>query len=141
MKLSAKTNYAFRALLELVLHWPQDIPLQISSIASRQKIPLKFLTQILLELKQLGLVESVRGQKGGYLLVKAPQEISLRQVIQHFEKSYFSLRSRKQKKEANILASIMDEVEEQARGALDRITFDDIAARERNLKTVPMFTI
>ena len=77
MRISAKIDYACRALLELSLHWPNNIPLQINTIAQNQQMPVKFLTQILLQLKQIGYVQSVRGKKGGYLLAKAPQKIRL----------------------------------------------------------------
>src|SRR5262245_53536106 len=87
MKISAKTDYACRAILELALHWPNSVPLQISSIAGNRKIPVKFPTQILVTLKQTGLVESIRGQKGGYVLAKAPKDITLREVVANFEKA------------------------------------------------------
>ena len=71
MKISAKTDYACKAIFELVMHWPKPEPLAINVIARSQRIPIKFLTHILLQLKTMGMVESIRGQRGGYLLVKA----------------------------------------------------------------------
>jgi Rrf2 family protein len=70
MKLSAKSDYALRAILELSLHWPKNEPLSLTTIAKRQQIPLKFLSHILLHLKDIGLVHSLRGKEGGYLLAK-----------------------------------------------------------------------
>lgn len=69
MKISAKIDYACRALLiELGLHWPDNRPMQVSAIAKRQKIPMNFLVHILITLKELGYVDSIRGKSGGYVL-------------------------------------------------------------------------
>jgi len=84
MKISNRVDYACRAMIELGLHWPNKIPLQIQMIGQRQGIPINFLTHILISLKQLGFVESVRGKSGGYFLTKAPSEITLRQIISTF---------------------------------------------------------
>ena len=84
MKINAKTEYACRALLELSMHWPMTTPLQIQTIATHQKIPMKFLTHIMIQLKQLGLVQSIRGKMGGYILSKAPKDICLKDVFAHF---------------------------------------------------------
>ena len=83
MKISAKMDYACRALLELALHWPDLTPMQISEIAKRQEIPIKFLVHIMIHLKERGYVNSVRGNKGGYLLAKAPAEIHFGEVIEN----------------------------------------------------------
>ncbi|HJT20951.1 MAG TPA: Rrf2 family transcriptional regulator [Nitrospira sp.] len=80
MKLSKKSEYGLRALLELTaVHGKHS--LQRQEIAERQGIPLEFLEQILLALKRAGLLSSRRGMKGGYTLIKSPQDITLGQVI------------------------------------------------------------
>ncbi len=139
MRISAKTDYACRALLELALHWPNTVPMQIGTIADSQKIPVKFLTQILVSLKQSGLVESVRGQKGGYVLAKAPQEITLREVVVNFEKT--AVPSRLKQGKSDVFMNIWQEMEEETKKVLEKITFDDILKSERNLNKVHMFTI
>lgn len=80
MKLSKKSEYALRALLELTLVHGTST-LQRHQIAARQHIPVEFLEQILLALKRAGLLSSRRGMKGGYALIKSPDEITLGQVI------------------------------------------------------------
>jgi Rrf2 family transcriptional regulator, cysteine metabolism repressor len=80
MKLSKKSEYALRALLELTLAHDTAM-LQRQEIASRQHIPVEFLEQILLALKRAGLLSSRRGMKGGYKLIKSPAAITLGQVI------------------------------------------------------------
>jgi Rrf2 family protein len=80
MKLSKKSEYGLRALLELTLAHGK-LTLQRQQIATRQHIPIEFLEQILLALKRAGLLSSRRGVKGGYTLIKSPDEITLGQVI------------------------------------------------------------
>jgi Rrf2 family protein len=80
MRLSKKSEYGLRALLELALVHGKTM-LQRRDIADRQHIPVEFLEQILLTLKRAGLVSSRRGVNGGYELIKQPNEITLGQVI------------------------------------------------------------
>jgi Rrf2 family transcriptional regulator, cysteine metabolism repressor len=80
MKLSKKSEYGLRALLELTLAHG-SATLQRHDIAARQHIPIEFLEQILLALKRAGLLSSRRGAKGGYTLIKPPKDISLGHVI------------------------------------------------------------
>jgi Rrf2 family protein len=80
MKLSKKSEYGLRALLELTIAHGKTT-LQRHEIADRQHMPIEFLEQILLTLKRAGLVASRRGIKGGYTLIKQPKEITLGHVI------------------------------------------------------------
>ena len=80
MKLSKKSEYGLRALLELTQLYGKET-LQRQQIATRQQIPVEFLEQILLALKRAGLLASRRGIKGGYALIKSPNDITLGQVI------------------------------------------------------------
>jgi len=139
MKISAKTDYACRAVLELAVHWPNSMPVQIGAIAQSRKIPVKFLTQILVDLKQSGVVESIRGQKGGYVLARAPKEITLRDVVSSFEKAVLPARSKQGK--MDVFVGIWNEMEEEAKKVLERTTFGDILKNEHNLNKVQMFEI
>ena len=85
MNLTAKTEYACLAMLELAQHYEADRPVQLRVVAQRHGIPAQFLVQIFQELKRAGLVTSTRGASGGYQLVNAPQEISLAEVIDAIE--------------------------------------------------------
>ena len=80
MNLSAKTEYACVALLELAKHYGSQVPLQAKAIAQQHDIPPRFLVQILLQLKGAGLVSSTRGAAGGYELARDPQSIALADV-------------------------------------------------------------
>jgi Rrf2 family protein len=81
VKISAKTEYACIAMLELAASYGSGDPVRIRSIADEHGIPSRFLVQILLQLKGAGFVTSTRGASGGYQLVKPPEEISLADVM------------------------------------------------------------
>jgi Rrf2 family protein len=81
VKLSAKTEYACIAMLELAASYGSGEPIRIRKIAEDHDIPSRFLVQILLQLKGAGLVNSTRGAAGGYELIKSPDQISLGEVM------------------------------------------------------------
>lgn len=81
VKLSVKSDYAARAVLGLARHFPSGEALKAEELAARQSVPANYLVQILIELKAQQFVKSVRGKEGGYLLAKAPAEISLGDVL------------------------------------------------------------
>ena len=78
--LSKKTQYAFRALTHLVENYNKG-PVLISEISRRKKIPLKFLENILLELRKEGILESKKGKGGGYYLIHHPSKVPVARVI------------------------------------------------------------
>ncbi|MHC4573897.1 MAG: RrF2 family transcriptional regulator [Planctomycetota bacterium] len=80
MKLSTRTRYGIRALLEVALNHDKG-PLQTKIIAQRQTISVKYLEQLMTILKSGGFVRSIRGAKGGYLLAKPPNQIKLSDVF------------------------------------------------------------
>lgn len=85
VNLSAKTEYACIAVLELAARYASDEPVRIRDIAEKHGVPSRFLVQILLQLKGLGIVASTRGAAGGYQLVRPPSEITLEQVMSAME--------------------------------------------------------
>lgn len=80
MKLSSRVRYGMRAILELALEYGKD-PLQIKTIAEREDISNKYLEQLIAMLKAAGLVRSIRGPRGGYMLAKPPAEIQLKEIF------------------------------------------------------------
>ncbi len=82
MRISARTEYACIAILELAKHYGEGEPVRIRHIAARHEVPPRFLVQILLQLKGAGLVDSVRGAAGGYRLAHPPTQVSLGQVME-----------------------------------------------------------
>lgn len=81
MKLSVKSDYAARAILSLARQHPSERALKVEQIAAEQGIPANYLVQILIELKAAHVVRSVRGKAGGYLLARAPAEITLGDLL------------------------------------------------------------
>jgi len=78
--LSKKSQYAFKALAHLTENYKKG-PVLISEIAKKKKIPLKFLENILLELKKAGILESKKGKGGGYFLAQDPAKVKAATVI------------------------------------------------------------
>jgi Rrf2 family protein len=80
VRVSAKTDYALRAAVELAAA-PDDKPVKGERIARAQEIPLRFLENILMQLRHAGLVDSRRGADGGYRLARPANEVTLADVI------------------------------------------------------------
>lgn len=78
--LSQKARYALHALIVLAGHGGSE-PIMIADIARAARVPRKFLEQILLDLKRRGIVRSLRGRAGGYLLGRSPEKITFAEVI------------------------------------------------------------
>jgi Rrf2 family iron-sulfur cluster assembly transcriptional regulator len=81
VKVSTRGDYASRALLSLALHGAETSPTSVRDIAERTGLPQPYLEQILLALKGAGLVRSKRGVGGGYVLARAPGDITLAQIV------------------------------------------------------------
>ena len=79
MRISAKGEYAAKAVLYLSLHYPGVVT--IHEVAKSHRIPVKYLEHILLALKKAGLLKSRRGVRGGYTLARPPEEISIGEVL------------------------------------------------------------
>jgi Rrf2 family transcriptional regulator, cysteine metabolism repressor len=85
MKVGSRGDYGLRALVYLASVADRKEPVQIHAIAERQQIPEDYLRQLLVHLRLAGLVKSVRGPHGGYLLAKPPTAISMGEVIEVLE--------------------------------------------------------
>jgi Rrf2 family transcriptional regulator, cysteine metabolism repressor len=81
VKLSVKSDYAARAVLGLARHHAAGVVLRVEDLAAEQGLPPNYLVQILIELKAQGIVRSVRGKEGGYLLARTPAEITMGDVL------------------------------------------------------------
>ncbi len=81
VRLSVKSDYAARAVLELALHYQGGQSLRAEDLATAQDLPPNYLVQILIELKAQQIVKSVRGKEGGYLLARPPAAITLGDVM------------------------------------------------------------
>lgn len=86
MKISMKSDYGLRAVLDLARHYG-DGHIQSSDIAARQGIPEPYLEQLLTTLRKAGLIRSVRGPQGGHCLARPPESISVGDVVAALEGS------------------------------------------------------
>lgn len=93
MRVSAKADYAVRALLELAA--AEEPPLKRDEIAASQSIPVKFLESIMAELKHGGIVSSQRGADGGYWLARPAEEITVAEVMRVVEGPLASVREQR----------------------------------------------
>jgi Rrf2 family protein len=84
VRVSRRTDYALRALFTLVDHYG-GAPIPIRELARRNDVPKRFLEQIMLDLKTQGWVDSLAGVRGGYVLGKRPDKITLGEVVRHFD--------------------------------------------------------
>jgi Rrf2 family iron-sulfur cluster assembly transcriptional regulator len=80
MKLSTKSRYGTRLMLDMAQHY-QDGPIHLANVAKRQGISVKYLEQIIIPLKKAHYIQSVRGPKGGYSLAKPPEEITVGEIV------------------------------------------------------------
>ena len=80
MKLSTKVRYGVRAMIDLANHRQEAKPILVKSISERQEISKKYLESLLASLKAAGLVRSIRGAKGGYLLANDPDKVTMEQI-------------------------------------------------------------
>ena len=132
MRVSAKVDYAVRAGAELAAA-AGDGPVKGDAIAQAQGIPVKFLENILLDLKHAGLVQSQRGAEGGYWLAKEPADISVADVIRAVEGPIANVRGvRPEQVEyagaAEALREVWIAVRANLRAVLETVTLADLAA-------------
>ncbi len=145
MKISAKTEYACVAMLELAAQYESDRPVRIREIAERHKAPSRFLIQILLQLKGAGLVASTRGAAGGYRLTLPPDQISLGRVMESVEgpsdeEGQAGGHVASDSPAARILLQTWKEVAAVERKMLSGITLADLLDRAKQ-KNEPMYII
>lgn len=84
MKISTKGRYGLKAMFDLALNYG-DEPISLSSIAERRNISLSYLEQLVSQLKKAGIVKSIRGAQGGYILMDKPEKITVGQVLRALE--------------------------------------------------------
>lgn len=143
LDLSSKVEYALLALLELASHHGKKVPLTMSEITGKQPIPERYLEQILTNLRRAGVVQSQRGSKGGFVLVREPWQITLLEIVTLVEGE----RKEKETSEPPTLErSLVLEVWDQANAAsvevLRSYTLQDLCQeREVRAQQSPMYYI
>ena len=135
MKLSTRTRYGIRAIVELAQYQGKR-PLQLKAIAERQDISVKYLEQLMGLLRSAGLVRSVRGSKGGYALGRPPEQIKVGEVFRCLEGTVTTTECIEDqdfcKRSADCVArELWIEVEAAIHGVLDSITLEDMVKKIR----------
>lgn len=129
------------AALDLAMH-NGTAPVQAKNIAKRQDIPLRFLEQVLQAMKNAGIVDSLRGAQGGYLLGKQPQEVSLADIVEALDGSLSAeprhrARPHRGRLAARADTALLADVWEQVRQAelkvLSSVTLQQLVERHRQL--------
>ena len=147
MRISAKGEYAIKAMLDLALRDPDTLE-PIQDIAKRQSIPQRYLEQVLLGLKRTGFLHSRRGSAGGYRLAKPPDQITVGALLRAVEGQagvgFAGRASRGSAGDASgDLIQLWRAVSEAVDAVVDGTTLEDLRrqAAERRASTKPMYHI
>lgn len=148
MRISAKGEYAIKAMLDLTLHYGKGL-IPIQDIAQRQSIPQRYLEQVLLLLKRAGFLQSKRGSAGGYQLIRPPGEISVGEVLHAMEgpleRGEPGPRAgrRGASDHSRDLEELWSEISAAVAGVVDRVTFADLCQRVERRRSAarPMYHI
>ena len=140
MRLSTRTRYGIRAMLELAENVGRG-PLQLRIIARRQDISAKYLDQLMAILKSAGFVRSIRGSKGGYILAKAPEQIKLSDVFCCLEGPVVTVECTENEnycaRAADCVArQVWTQVQEAVMAVLQSLTFQDLVDRTKTNKAL-----
>ena len=140
MKVSLRSTYGILAAVDLAMQ-SGSAPVQTKSIARRQGIPARFLEQVLHAMKKAGLVASVRGAQGGYVLSKKPSELSIAEILEALDGPILAIAGlngqnplRHSAKSDALLGKIWDRVYEAERHVLEAITVEELAEQQRQLE-------
>lgn len=135
MILGTKARYAVMALVDLAGR-PADVPVSLATLAENQEITVPYLEQIFNKLKQHGVVKSVRGPGGGYILAKAPTELNISDIIAAVEESTKMTRCSKKaegcmaNKSHCVTHHLWEGLEQQIESYLGSISLADVRARK-----------
>lgn len=135
MKLSTRTRYGMRAIIELAVS-DRKGPLQLKVIAQHQDISVKYLEQLMVALKSAGYVRSIRGAKGGYVLAKAPNQIKLSDIFHCLEGAVSTVECVEnedycQRAADCVARKVWTQVQEAIEGVLQSITLQDVVDRAK----------
>ncbi|MGA2403114.1 MAG: Rrf2 family transcriptional regulator [Syntrophobacteraceae bacterium] len=133
MKLSTRSRYGVRMMLDLALH-ADKWPVRLGVIAERQGIAAKYLEQIIIPLKRADYVRSVRGPKGGHMLAKPPEEITVGEIVELLEGGLKLTRCAQEPEVCDrsdycVTRFLWMEATEAIRERLDAITFRELMNR------------
>jgi len=132
MKLSTKSRYGLRMLVDLYKN-KEDKPITLAAIADRQDVSVNYLEQVASELKRAGLVYSIKGSSGGYVMAKEPEDIIVGDVIRLLEGDV-RLTDDFPKEETvlqkTIRASVYDKINVKIKNLVDSITLEELVNKD-----------
>ena len=142
MKITFKGDYALKAILDLSFHFQSNKVIPLTDISKRNDIPLKFLEQIMLLLKNAGYVESKRGIGGGFILAKPPEDVTLGEIIRLIEGTIEPISCKNDNSASfcndiktcafrEIFVKVTDAISQ----IVDHVTFADMMKRTKELQT------
>ena len=136
MRLSTTARYGLRALSDLCSYY-HDEPVSVSDIAARQDIPVNYLEQLFGKLRRSGILESVRGAQGGYLLARPANEINIAEILQALGEPFIFGSCQTEKGCENAVTCPTFNLWRKVKGSVDEIlkttTLEDIAAEKISL--------
>lgn len=146
MRITYKGDYALKTILDLAVHYGAG-PVTIHELAQRADTPIKFLEQILLDLKRGGFVESSRGKLGGYILAKPPGKIKLGEVIRYIDGPIEPILCTGDKYSgckdlySCVYRNIWKDVAKATSDIIDEVNFEDLANRVKTQAATTVYQI
>ncbi|NBW63778.1 MAG: Rrf2 family transcriptional regulator [Synechococcaceae bacterium WB4_1_0192] len=143
MGFPAKTSYGIAALMELAGVYASGEVLQVAEIAARQGIPERYLEQMMTALRRGGLLRSLRGPRGGYLLSRSPESVNLAEVIHCLEGDpSVAPADPSRSPEFQVIDALADELERRRLALLQATTLADLLQqRDQRLQAQAMYFI
>lgn len=132
MRISTKGRYGIRAMVDLAAHYSGEHE-PLGNIARRQDISNNYLEQVFSSLRKAGLVKSVKGSQGGYLLAKDPKEITARMILEVLEGDLSVVDEKKEKLASPetvqyyLNGQLWDKINNSVRQVVEEITLEDLA--------------
>ena len=137
MKLTTKGRYAVMAMADLALFKDKG-PIGLTDISIRQNISLAYLEQIFIKLKQVNLVKSVRGAKGGYVLDTSPEEIKISNIISAVDEEIKTLNCKKESKRGCnnksskcITHNLWDQLDQHINSFFEKVKLQDLVKKKQ----------
>ena len=137
MKLTTKGRYAVMAMADLALFKDKG-PISLKDISIRQNISLAYLEQIFIKLKQVNLVKSIRGAKGGYVLDTSPEEIKISNIISAVDEEIKTLNCKKESKRGCnnksskcITHNLWDQLDQHINSFFEKVKLQDLVKKNQ----------
>ncbi len=134
MKVGQKLEYACRVMIQLGRHAQDGQVSRVEDLANKESVSSNFLVQILNELRRAGLVSSRRGKMGGYALAKAPNEITLADMVKAIEGDVLSIDSDKKGESGERVVTIWEQVAKDIEARMAAVTLGEMMSSGDSLE-------